>query len=149
MNRLFIHQALFRILSAPVLGVMVYLLILLINNNFADLENIFSGAEVYVCIGLAFVSLETMRLTLSVSEKWLSKQSIRRRIMVQVVATLSVSLLLIALAIWAYYNWVVGFAISTNELYIFLAIYGAIGLLYNALFFSNFYLNRENTLLIQ
>jgi hypothetical protein len=149
MNRLFIHQALFRILSAPVLGVMVYLLILLINNNFSELESIFSGAEVYVCISLAFISLEAMRFTLSVSEKWLGKQNIRRRIIIQVVATLGISLLLVTLSIWTYYNYVVGFAISTNELYIFLAIYGAIGLLYNALFFSNFYLNRENTLLIQ
>ncbi|HNT50426.1 MAG TPA: histidine kinase [Cyclobacteriaceae bacterium] len=149
MNRLFIHQALFRILAAPVLGVMVYLLILLINNDFSELENIFSGVEVYVCIGLAFISLEAMRFTLSVSEKWLSKQSIRRRITVQLLATLSVSLTLVALAIWAYYIWIVGFAISTNELSVFLAIYGSIGLLYNALFFSNFYLNRENTLLIQ
>ncbi|HMR56900.1 MAG TPA: hypothetical protein PKC10_06245, partial [Cyclobacteriaceae bacterium] len=97
MNRLFIHQALFRILAAPVLGVMVYLLILLINNDFSELENIFSGVEVYVCIGLAFISLEAMRFTLSVSEKWLSKQSIRRRITVQLLATLSVSLTLVAL----------------------------------------------------
>ncbi|MBX2916067.1 MAG: histidine kinase [Cyclobacteriaceae bacterium] len=149
MNRLFIHQAMFRILSAPVLGVMVYLLILLIHNNFSDLENIFSGAEVYVCIGLAFISLEAMRTTLAVSERWLSKQTIRRRIIIQVVATLGISLLLVTFSIWAYYHYVVGFSISTNELYVFLAIYGAIGVLYNALFFSNFYLNRENTLLIQ
>lgn len=149
MNRLFIHQALFRILSAPVLGVMVYLLILLINNNFSELENLFSSSEVYVCIGLAYISLEAMRFTLSVSEKWLSKQSIRRRILMQLVATLTVSLLLITVAIWAYYNWIIGFQISMGELHVFLSIYGVIGLLYNALFFSNFYLNRENTLLIQ
>jgi hypothetical protein len=81
MNRLFIHQALFRILAAPVLGVMVYLLILLINNDFSELENIFSGVPKYMfALALAFISLEAMRFTLSVSEKWLSKQSIRRRI---------------------------------------------------------------------
>lgn len=149
MNKLFIHQALFRILSAPVLGVMVYLLILLINNNFSELENTFSSAEVYVCIGLAFISLESMRLTLAVTEKWLSTLSIRRRIIIQLVTTLTISCLLITLAIWLYYSQVVGFAISTRELYVFLAIYGAIGLLYNTLFFSNFYLNQENTLLLQ
>lgn len=149
MNRLFIHQALFRILAPPVVGVMVYLLILLINNNFSDLKNIASSAEVYVCIGLAYISLEAMRVTLSVSEKWLAKQKVRRRIIVQILATLGVSLTLIAIAIWAYYKWVIGFTINTSELRLFLSIYGVIGLLYNALFFSNFYLNRENTLLIQ
>ncbi|MBN8575308.1 MAG: histidine kinase [Cytophagales bacterium] len=149
MNRLFIHQPVFRILAAPVVGVMVYLLILLINNNFSDLQNIFSSAEVYVCIALAYISLESMRFTLFVSEKWLSKQLVRRRIVVQLIATLVVSLVLISLCIWLYYTWIIGFRISMGELHVFLAIYGTIGLLYNTLFFSNFYLNRENALLLQ
>lgn len=149
MNRLFIHQPVFRILSAPVLGLMVYLLILLINNDFTDLKNIFSSSEIYVCIGLAYLSLESMRLTLSLSEKWLSKQTLRRRVLLQIFGTLVISLLLIAVAIWSYYKWVVGFTINLSELTLFLSIYGVIGLLYNVLFFSNFYLNRENTLLLQ
>lgn len=149
MNKLFIHQPIFRILSAPIMGIMVYLLILLINNNFSDLENIFSGAEVYVCIGLAFVSLEAMRFTLFKLEKWLSQQILRRRIIAQFIITLLVSLLLVTFAIWAYYKWVIGYTISMGELNLFLAIYGTIGVLYNILFFSNFYLNRENTKLIQ
>lgn len=149
MNRLFIHQPLFRILSAPVLGVMVYLLILLINNNFTDLKNIFSSAEIYVCIGLAYLSLESMRLTLSVSEKWLARQILRRRILLQFVSTLIISLTLIAISIHFYYTAVIGFSISPSEMSLFLSIYGVIGLLYNVLFFSNYYLNRENTLMIQ
>jgi len=149
MNRLFIHQPLFRILSAPVLGLMVYLLILLINNDFTELKNIFSSAEIYVCIGLAYLSLESMRLTLSLSEKWLARQILRRRVLAQILTTLVISLLLISIAIWAYYKWVIGFTINLGELTLFLSIYGVIGLLYNVLFFSNFYLNRENTLLLQ
>lgn len=149
MNKLFIHQPIFRILSAPIMGIMVYLLILLINNNFSDLENIFNGAEVYVCIGLAFVSLEAMRFTLFKLEKWLNQQILRHRIIAQFLITLLVSLLLVTFAIWAYYKWVIGYTISMGELNLFLAIYGTIGVLYNILFFSNFYLNRENTKLIQ
>ena len=149
MNRLFIHQPVFRILSAPVLGLMVYLLILLINNDFTELKNIFSSSEIYVCIGLAYLSLESMRLTLSLSEKWLSKQTVRQRVLLQIISTLFVSLLLISVSIWSYYKWVIGFSISFSELILFLSIYGVIGLLYNVLFFSNFYLNRENTLLLQ
>ncbi|MEQ1584591.1 MAG: histidine kinase [Cyclobacteriaceae bacterium] len=149
MNRLFIHQPLFRILAAPVLGLMVYLLILLINNDFTELKNIFSSAEIYVCIGLAYLSLESMRLALSFSEKWLARQILRRRVLAQILGTLLISLSLISVAIWAYYKWVIGFTINIGELTLFLSIYGVIGLLYNVLFFSNFYLNRENTLLLQ
>lgn len=149
MNRLFIHQPLFRILSAPVMGIMVYLLILLINNNFSDLQNIFSGAEVYVCIGLAFISLEAMRFTLSIFEKWFSSLVLRRRVIFQFLVTLFISLLLVTLTIWAYYKWVIGYSISMAEWQLFIVIYGTISVLYNILFFSNFYLNRENTILLQ
>ncbi len=149
MNRLFIHQPVFRILSAPVLGLMVYLLILLINNDFTEIKNIFSSSEIYVCIGLAYLSLESMRLTLSLSEKWLSKKDLTQRVLSQILGTLIISLLLISVAIESYYKWVIGFTINFNELILFLSIYGFIGLLYNVLFFSNYYLNRENTLLIQ
>lgn len=149
MNKLFIHQALFRILAAPVVGIMVYLLILLINNNFSELKNIFSGTEVYVCIGLAYISMETMRATLIVSRKWLSRLTFGRRAAVQLAGTLIMSLLLITIVIWGYYEWVIGFSISSTELLLFLSIYGAVGILYNILFFSNFYLNQENVQLIQ
>ena len=104
MKQLFIHQPLFRILSAPVLGLMVYLLILLINNAFTELKNIFSSAEIYVCIGLAYLSLESMRLALSFSEKWLARQILRRRVLAQIIGTLLISLSLISVAIWAYYK---------------------------------------------
>lgn len=149
MNRLFIHHPLFRLLSAPVLGVMVYLLILLINNDFTELEGIFSSQEVYVCIGLALLSLESMRLTIALTEKWLSKQRPSRRILFQITSTLIISLTMINLAIWAYFKYVIGFTINDAELTSFLSIYGVISLLYNVLFFSNYYLNRENTLLIE
>jgi sensor histidine kinase YesM len=149
MNRLFIHQPLFRILSAPVLGLMVYLLILLINNTFTEIKAIFSSNEVYVCITLAYISLESMRLTIAVSEKRLAQQTLQRRIVSQIFITLVISLTLLGAAIGAYYRWIIGFDISPSELSLFLSIYGVIGLLYNILFFSNFYLNRENTLLIQ
>jgi hypothetical protein len=149
MNRLFIHQPLFRILSAPVLGLMVYLLILLINNTFTEIKDIFSSAEVYVCIALAYISLESMRYTICLLEKWALQQTLQRRIIYQILTTLAVSVLLLGAAIAAYYKWMIGFTINPSELMLFLSIYGVIGLLYNILFFSNFYLNQENTLLIQ
>lgn len=149
MNRLFIHHPLFRLLSAPVLGVMVYLLILLINNDFTELEGIFSSQEVYVCIGLALLSVESMRLTIALTEKWLAKQRPTRRILFQIISTLIISLVIINFAIWAYFKYIIGFTINDAELTSFLSIYGVISLLYNVLFFSNYYLNRENTLLIE
>jgi hypothetical protein len=149
MNRLFVHQPVFRILSAPLLGLMVYLLILLLNNDFTEITNLLTSSEIYVCIGLAYLSLESMRLTLSLSEKWLSKKDFKQRVLLQILSTLIISLVLINVAIASYYKWIIGFTINLGELTLFLSIYGVIGLLYNVLFFSNYYLNSENTLLIQ
>jgi hypothetical protein len=48
-----------------------------------------------------------------------------------------------------YFKFVVGFDIDLSELLIFWIIFGFTGLLYNILFFSNDYLFKENTFLLE
>ena len=61
MKRLFIHHPLFRLLSPLFSGTMVYLLILLIHNNVAQIQDQFLGEELYVCIGLSLITQEFSR----------------------------------------------------------------------------------------
>ena len=64
MKKLFIHNTVFRI-SAPILyGILVYLLILLVNNNLNDLLKIYSNKELYVCLALSYLSMESLRATI-------------------------------------------------------------------------------------
>ena len=144
MNKYFIHNAFFRLGSAPVFGVMVYLLIILINNTVEDVNEIFNNLELYVCIGLSYIVFESMRLVIWVSQNGLKEPSIQSRIAYQVFLTLLVSLTLVGISISAYFRWVIGFSIGNSELNLFLLIFGATGLLYNTLYFSQFYLFREN-----
>jgi hypothetical protein len=70
-KKYFIHHPLFRLLAPVVYGVIVYLLILLINNNLSQLKEIFIGQEVYICIALTFLSFESVRTIILLLEKYL------------------------------------------------------------------------------
>ena len=144
MNRLFIHNPFFRIGSGLVLGVLVYLLILLINNTVEDINKLFSNQELYVCIGLSYIAFESMRLVIRSVERYSIRIDLQQKVFTQIGGTLVVSLGLVALAISAYFRWVIGFSIGMGELNLFLIIFGFVGLLYNVLYFSHFYLLREN-----
>ncbi len=150
MERYFIHNSFFRIGAAPVFGVMVYLLIILINNTVEQVSEIFNNQELYVCIGLSYIAFESMRLVIWVTnKKVLRERSIQTQVAYQIILTLLVSLTLVGIAISAYFNNVIGFSIGSSELNLFLLIYGAGGLLYNLLFFSQVFLFRENKIKIE
>src|SRR5271170_5352166 len=107
MKKLFIHNPIFRICSAPVYGVLVYLLVLLVNNNLKDLTKIFSNQELYVCIGLSYLSLESLRLSIILLNRAFRQIPFRQRAIIQSLASLIISLLVVYAGIVAYFHWVV------------------------------------------
>ncbi|UII32435.1 histidine kinase [Fulvivirga ulvae] len=145
MKTLLIHNTLFRILTPPFYGISVYLLILLINNNVSQITEIFTGQEVYVCIGLSYLLFETLRLNIKLTSSFLASQSDGiSKILIQSISGLMISLAVISLAISAYFNYVLSFSITNTQLIIFNSIYGISSLLYNLLYFSNYYLFKQN-----
>jgi hypothetical protein len=147
MKKIFIHNPFFRILAPPVFGVFAYLIILLINNNVAQIATLASNQEVYVSIVLSLISFESMRLTIVLLSRF--SKSASNPIAIQVAATTLVSVAMVLLAISQYYQWVIGFDISQRELWIFGIIFVLTALLYNALYVGNQYLHLENTLRIE
>jgi Histidine kinase len=148
MNKLFIHNPFFRLLSGVMVGIMVYLLILLVNNTLENVETIFSNEELYVCIALSYLSFESMRLVIVVLKRFNKTNKNQQFIIIQTIATLGISLLLVAVAISVYFKFGFGFSIGTSELNLFLIIFCFGGLLYNLLYFSQYYLQLENKELI-
>lgn len=144
MKRIFVHNILFRLCAPPILGVLNYLLILLVHNSVATINKIFSNQELYVLIGLSYISFEGMRATITLLDRIGKSWDARRRIILQLVSTLVIDLVLVYAAIASYFLMAVGFSISTYELYVFLVLFGTAGLFYNLLYFSHFYLQREN-----
>jgi Histidine kinase len=144
MNRLFVHNTFFRFISGIIFGILVYLLILLINNSVESLTDSFSNQELYVSIILSYIAFESMRVVIKILDRNIVNDNLKRRMITQVLGTLIVSLGLISLAIASYFHWVIGFSIAPRELNLFLITFGITGVLYNTLYFSHLYLQREN-----
>lgn len=148
MKRLFIHNPFFRLIAPIVFGIMVYLLILLLNNNLYDLTVIFSNEELYVSIGITYLSFESLRLCILIMKRF-HFSSVRNQVLISISSSIVLSLVIITAVLAAYFKFVVGFDIDWSELLIFWIIFGFTGLLYNILYFSNDYLFKENTILIE
>lgn len=150
MNRYFIHNAFFRLGSGLVFGVLVYLLIILINNTVEQVNELFNNQELYVCIVLSYITFESIRLVIILMNRKLAGElSIQVQATYQIILTLLVSLTLVGISISYYFQMVIGFSIGSSELNLFLLIFGAGGLLYNTLYFSQVYLFRENKVKIE
>lgn len=145
MNRLFIHNPLFRLFSPIFSGVVVYLLILLVNNNVEQLKEQFLGNELYFCIGLSFIIQEFSRLLLWVFGKLPSRFSSFIKLIIQVTGSMLLCIVLVTISIYLYYKNILGFSPSTGELWLFNSIFCAITIIYVLLHISHHYLYKVNT----
>jgi len=146
MKRYFIHNVLFRLLAPAIYGILIYLLILLINNDFTQLNDIFISKEVYACVGLTYLCFESIRLVILAQEKFLKGKYLSIRIPLQFILTTLLSVALVVTGLTLYFRYVVGFSIGGMQLIIFIIIYTITSLLYNILYLSNYFLQKENTL---
>lgn len=145
MKKIFIHNPFFRLLVPPVYGVLVYLLILLINNDVSQISEIFMGQEVYACIVLSFLLSEVLRLNIIINDNFFpSGFSTVNRMLLQSATGIFLSIIVISLAISAYFEHILEFSITETQLIIFNSIYVVSSLLYNLLFFSNTYMYKQN-----
>jgi hypothetical protein len=145
MKKLFIHQPFFRLLSPIFTGVIVYMLVLLINNNVEQLQEQFLGEELYVFIGLSVLILETLRLILILLNRKQSKTFTGFQIFIQLLVSLATSILIVSLAMSLFYEIVEGYSINFEELLVFNSIFVVMSLIYVSLFISNQYLYKVNS----
>jgi sensor histidine kinase YesM len=147
MKKLFVHNPFFRILTPPVYGLLVYVIILLVNNNVEQILTLISNQEVYVSMGLSLIAFESMRLSIVVLDRLSVAE--RKRMLLQWPVTTVVAVLTVSFAIRMYYSRVIGFDISMRELMLFGAIFFLTALLYNALYLGNRYILHENKQLLE
>lgn len=144
MNRSFVHTILFRLCAPLITGILTYLLVLLIHDSVLGLNSTFSNQELYVSMALSYLAFAAMRVVILLIDRFGKAWNIRRRIVLQMLLTLAGNLAIVNVSMSSYYRMVAGFSIGQHELNIFLAIFGIIGLLYNLLYFSHYYLLQEN-----
>lgn len=145
MRKLFIHHPLFRLLSPIFSGVVVYLLILLLNNNVEQLKEQFFGEELYICIGLSYLIQEFSRLLLVLFKRLPQVQSTFLQLTFQVLISLVLCVVLVTISITQYFKHVLGFDATSEELYTFNIIFCVITLIYILLYVSHQYLYKINT----
>jgi len=128
-----------------VYGIIVYLLILLINNSLATLNESFLTQEVYISIVLTYLVMESNRLLIKVTEKYpLSLERMGGRIAMLFLSSTVFSVVVVSLVIAAYFYYVIGFTNFSSELTYFNIIFLVTTWLYQAVYISNSYLHKEN-----
>ncbi len=145
MKKLFIHKPLFRLLSPVFSGVIVYLLILLVNNNVAQLQNEFLGEELYVCIGMSYIIQEFSRLLLLLFKRVQFFTNELISVIVQIVVSMLLCVGLVTIIISFYYKNILGFSPNSEELWLFNSIFCSITIIYILLFISHQYLHKINS----
>ena len=145
MKNLFVHHPFFRLLSPLFCGVIVYLLILLLNNDIEQIQEGFFNEELYFCIGLSYLIQEFSRILLLLFKRYLSDKLSLLSILLQVVLSMILCVVLSTISIQLYFNYILGFAAVTEEIYMFNSIFCTITFTYILLSISHQYLFKINT----
>lgn len=145
MRKLFIHHPLFRLLSPVLSGIVVYLLILLLNNNVQQLHEEFFGEELYICIGLSYLIQEFSRLLLVLFKKLPQVASTFWQFALQIIISLVLCVVLVTTSITLYFKYILGFEATKEEIYTFNSIFCVITFIYILLYISHQYLYKTNT----
>ncbi|MGB5818381.1 MAG: histidine kinase [Saonia sp.] len=145
MKKLFVHHPLFRLLSPLFSGTLVYLLILLINNNIGQLQEAFLGQELYVCIGLAYLIQEYARLSLLWFGRLSWPTSFLLKLVLQLISSVALGVCLVSAAMYLYFTYVLGYTPNGRELFIFNSIFSLVTLIYLVLYLSHQFLYKVNT----
>jgi hypothetical protein len=145
MKKLFVHQPLFRLLSPFFSGVIVYLLILLLNNNVEQIQEEFFNEELYFCVGLCYLIQEFSRVLLLLFKRFSSNKISYLFIVLQVVVSMILCAVFTTVAIHFYFNYILGFSAISEEIYVFNSIFSAITLCYILVSISHQYLFKINT----
>ncbi len=146
MKKQFIHSPVFYFLSPIFNGIIVYLLILLVNNNITQLQEQFLGEELYLCVGMSYIVQELSRLIFIFFNR-ISKGSFSDFFLfnVQIVVSIVCCVIVTTASFKIYYHYFLNFPPSFDELRIFNIIFCVIILIYNLLYISHRYLFRINT----
>ena len=145
MKKNIIHTALFRIFVPIPYGALIYLLLLMINNNLLMINESFFSAELFFCIGLAYLTLEVNRLMLVTIFK--KKSLLALTNLVQLAVNVGITLVVVYFSLMLYFVVFLGYeslAGFETEVKSFALFFGITSLLYNMLSTSYDLLNVRN-----
>lgn len=145
MKKVFLHNALFRILSPCFSGAMAYVLILLLNNNVEQIFEQFLGIEVVLCILLAYIVQEISRFSILFSDRFDFFRKERWRVLFQLSLSSILNLSLVSTIVYLFFLNFSGYSPNMRELLMFNSIYFVLVLMYLSLYTSHHLLHKENS----
>ena len=144
MTKLFLHNPYFRLIGPVFSGILIYLLILLINNNVEQLKSNFLSQELFFCIFLAYIIQEGSRFLLSRDTRQKKITPTTKSVIIEIFILLVFTFSLVTASVFGYYRYVLGYSPSAGELVIFNSIFGTVTIIYILLFISHDYLIRTH-----
>ncbi|MEO1218033.1 MAG: histidine kinase [Bacteroidota bacterium] len=145
MKKVFLHNALFRILSPCFSGAMAYVLILLLNNNVEQITEQFLGIELALCILLAYGVQEISRSVIILSDRLNFFRKERWRLLFQLMLSSLLNLVLVSGVVYFFFLNFSGYSPNMQELLMFSSIYFVLVLMYLSLYTSHQLLYKENS----
>lgn len=148
MKRNLLNQPIFRLMVPPIYGIMMYLLILMINNNLGQLSETILNNELMLCAALAFLTSESIRFLIVLFERRV-QENLRKT--GNIASLFAVSLIAGAVvnffAVDAYFRYFEGFQYFSSyasTLYTIVITYSVSALLYTLFFLSIHLLSIKN-----
>lgn len=149
-NKPFYNHIIFRLAVPPLLGIVVYLLVLMFFDSLSMLSENFFSREMMFTIGLTFFFLEGNRLLVIINTKIFSgRPEILTRAAVQYAMSGLLTVLLISGSLYGYFVLTEGFSTINTELITFNSIYLFAAFFYHLFFFSLLLTNRNNQVKLQ
>ena len=149
MKTIFIHNKLFRLITPMIYGLLVYILILLIFDSINQLTENFFSIEVLLCLLITYLVSESMRFVIIILDKRCLHKSINYRLIIQIFLNSIAAIIITSIIITVYFKFLVGFINFNTELFVFNTIYFSTSVLYNAMYFSIFFLNKTNVIKLE
>lgn len=145
MNRLFIHHPLFRLLGPALYGTAVYVLVLLFFDSLGQLTHHFFSQEVLLCVGLAYVLNESLRLSVvGLNHLYPASRNPQVRTVLQLTVHLLLTVAVISAGVAAYFVWALGYTTFRAELITLNSLFLVACVFYNMMYWSLWYLHQHS-----
>ena|GEM_PF-1021816 len=145
MQKLFIHHPIFRLLGPTLYGTAVYVLVLLFFDSLEQLTRHFFSQEVLLCVGLAYVLNESLRLSVvGLNRLYPAGRNPRVRTALQGAVHLLLTVVVISAGVAAYFKWVVGYTTFRAELITLNGLFLLGCVFYNLVYWGLYYLHQHS-----
>ncbi len=152
MKKNLVHNIIFRIFSSIGFGFMAYVLILLVFDSLANLQNLFIGHELLVTITGTALVFESLRiLTLLINRKPFGEKGNQPYswILKHLAIGLPITVLVTLVVFGTYFKFYLGYSEFSRELWVFNIIFLLTAVFYLAFYFSLFFMHQRNEIAIE